>query len=87
MPRTRRCSNRGAAGKQEGGYFRKKSSEPEGRLPVFIWGVFIIAVHLAFVLGLGARRLGIVELSEGGKMCDSVLLLFFFSSSFVFDQR
>ena len=30
------------------------------------WGVFIIAVHRAFVLGLGARPYrGIVELSEG----------------------
>ena len=28
------------------------------------WGVFIIAVHRAFVLGLGARHRGIVELSE-----------------------
>ena len=27
-------------------------------------GVFIIAVHRAFVLGLGARHRGIVELSE-----------------------
>ena len=30
------------------------------------WGVFIIAVQRAFVLGLGARHRGIVELSEGG---------------------
>ena len=30
------------------------------------WGVFIIAVHRAFVLGLGARHRGIVKLSEGG---------------------
>ena len=29
------------------------------------WGGFIIAVHRAFVLGLGARHRGIVELSEG----------------------
>ena len=29
------------------------------------WGVFIIAVHRAFVLGLGARHRGIVELSTG----------------------
>ena len=36
---------------------------PAGRVPVF-WGVFIIAVHRAFVLGLGARHRGIVELSE-----------------------
>ena len=27
---------------------------------------FIIAVHRAFVLGLGARHRGIVKLSEGG---------------------
>ena len=31
-----------------------------------LWGVFIIAVHRAFVLGLGARHRGIVKLSEGG---------------------
>ena len=33
------------------------------------WGVFIIAVHRAFVLGLGAQHRGIVsivKLSEGG---------------------
>jgi len=30
-----------------------------------VWGVFIIAVHRAFVLGLGARHRGIVELSKG----------------------
>ena len=40
------------------------------------WGVFIIAVHRAFVLGLGARHRGIVKLSEGGYMCDSVPLLY-----------
>ena len=28
------------------------------------WGVFIIAVHRAFVLNLGARHRGVVELSE-----------------------
>ena len=28
------------------------------------WGVFIIAVHRAFVLGLGAQHRGIVELSQ-----------------------
>ena len=28
-------------------------------------GVFIIAVHRAFVLGLGARHRGIVKLSRG----------------------
>ena len=36
---------------------------PAGRVPV-LGGVFIIAVHRAFVLGLGARHRGIVELSE-----------------------
>ena len=39
------------------------------------WGVFIIAVHRAFVLGLGARHRGIVELSED-RVCDSVRLLY-----------
>ena len=29
-----------------------------------LWGVFIIAVHRAFVLGLGAQHRGIAELSE-----------------------
>ena len=38
----------------------------EFRLPVWLRGVFIIAVHHAFVLGLGARHGGIVKLSEGG---------------------
>ena len=28
--------------------------------------IFIIAVHRAFVLGLGAQHRGIVKLSEGG---------------------
>ena len=32
-----------------------------GPSPGFVWGVFIIAVHRAFVLGLGARHRGIVE--------------------------
>ena len=40
------------------------------------WGVFIIAVHRAFVLGLGARHRGIVELSEDRYVCDSVRLLY-----------
>ena len=40
------------------------------------WGVFIIAVHRAFVLGLGARHRGIVELSEDMCVCDSVRLLY-----------
>jgi hypothetical protein len=41
---------------------KKKEEEEESRF----WGVFVIAVHRAFVLGLGARHRGIVELSEGG---------------------
>ena len=40
------------------------------------WGVFIIAVHRAFVLGLGAQHRGIVELSEDRDVCDSVRLLY-----------
>ena len=32
-------------------------------MPVWLRGVFIIAVHHAFVLGLGARHGGIVKLS------------------------
>jgi hypothetical protein len=43
---------------------------------VRFWGVFIIAVHRAFVLGLGAQHRGIVELSEDRDVCDSVRLLF-----------
>ena len=42
---------------------------PAGRVPVAGLAsgrVFIIAVHHAFVLGLGARHGGIVKLSEGG---------------------
>jgi len=35
----------------------------EFRLPVWLRGVFIIAVHHTFVLGLGARHGGIVKLS------------------------
>ena len=38
-----------------------------------------IAVHRAFVLGLGARHRGIVELSEDRCVCDSVRLLFTFT--------
>ena len=38
---------------------------PAGRVPK-LWGVFIIAVHSAFVLGLGGRQRDIVKLSEGG---------------------
>ena len=40
------------------------------------WGVFIIAVHRAFVLGLGARHRGIVKLSEGGFGCVTVFACF-----------
>ena len=40
------------------------------------WGVFIIAVHRAFVLGLGARHRGIVELSEDRCVCVTVFAFF-----------
>ena len=46
------------------------------------WGVFIIAVHRAFVLGLGARHLGIVELSEGVIRCVTVFACYSSSSSY-----
>ena len=46
------------------------------------WGVFIIAVHRAFVLGLGARHRGIVELSEGVIRCVTVFACY--SSSLFF---
>ena len=52
----------------------------ESRLPVWLRGVFIIAVHHAFVLGLGARHGGIVELSEdsvvGLGQCPRALLTY-----------
>ena len=38
--------------------------------------VFIIAVHRAFVLGLGGRHRGIVELSKGGYRCVTVFACF-----------
>ena len=41
-----------------------------------LWGVFIIAVHRAFVLGLGAQHRGIVKLSEGDEMCVTVFASF-----------
>ena len=44
----------------------------ESRLPVWLRGVFIIAVHHAFVVGLGARHGGIVELSEVSCWCVTV---------------
>ena len=44
-------------------------------------GVFIIAVHRAFVLGLGARHRGIVELSEGVIRCVTVFACYSSSSS------
>ena len=46
------------------------------------WGVFIIAVHRAFVLGLGARHRGIVELSEGVIRCVTVFACY--SSFFLY---
>ena len=45
------------------------------------WGVFIIAVHRAFVLGLGAQHRGIVELSEDRDVCDSVRLLYLLTTT------
>ena len=45
------------------------------------WGVFIIAVHRALVLGLGARHRGIVELSEGVFRCVTVFACYSSSSS------
>jgi hypothetical protein len=59
---------------------RKKKTAARFRLRRRFWGVFIIAVHRAFVLGLGARQRGFVELSEGviRCVCDSLRLLFFF---------
>ena len=44
------------------------------------WGVFIIAVHRAFVLGLGARHRGIVDLSEGVIRCVTVFACYSSSS-------
>ena len=48
------------------------------------WGVFIFAVHRAFVLGLGARHRGIVDLSdsEGVIRCVTVFACYSSSSSF-----
>jgi hypothetical protein len=43
-------------------------------------GVFIIAVHRAFVLGLGAQHRGIVELSQSVFRCVTVFACY--SSSF-----
>ena len=43
------------------------------------WGVFIIAVHRAFVLGLGARHRGIV----GVIRCVTVFACYSSSSSFL----
>ena len=45
------------------------------------WGVFIFAVHRAFVLGLGARHRGIVDLSEGVIRCVTVFACYSSSSS------
>ena len=61
----------GARSSPRGGWLRevrrwaccglRRTGGPESRF----WGVFIIAVHRAFVLGLGAQRhRGIAELSE-----------------------
>ena len=41
-----------------------------------VWGVFIIAVHRAFVLGLGPRQRGIVKLSGRVVRCVTVSACF-----------
>ena len=56
-----------------------KKEQEESRF----WGVFIIAVHRAFVLGLGARHRGIVDLSVGVIRCVTVFACYSSSSSFV----
>ena len=43
---------------------KKKKKKKNRRAESRFWGVFIIAPHRAFVLGLAARHRGIVELSE-----------------------
>ena len=58
----RSCHARGGCTRSTGGR-AVVCGAPAGRVPV-LGGVFIIAVHRAFVLGLGARHRGIVELSE-----------------------
>ena len=45
------------------------------------WGFFIIAVHRAFVLGLGAQHRGIVELSQSVFRCVTVFACYSSSSS------
>jgi hypothetical protein len=45
-------------------------------------GVFIIAVHRAFVLGLGAQHRGIVELSQSVFRCVTVFACYSSSSLF-----
>jgi hypothetical protein len=51
---------------------KKKEKKAHRRAEARFGGVFIIAVHRAFVLGLGARHRGIVELSEGVIRCVTV---------------
>ena len=46
------------------------------------WGVFIIAVHRASVLGWGARHRGIVELSKGSFRCVTVSACFTYLLTF-----
>jgi hypothetical protein len=68
--------------------YRKKKKKTTGvlrsvahrRAESRFWGVFIIAVHRAFVLGLGARHRGIVELSEGVIRCVTVFACYSSSS-------
>ena len=56
----------------DAGLQKAKADASESRF----WGVFIIAVHRAFVLGLGARHRGIVELPEGRVRCVTVCACF-----------
>ena len=51
------------------------------------WGVFIIAVHRAFVLGLGAQHRGIVELSQSVFRCVTVFACYSSSSSNVVSDQ
>ena len=63
-----------------GGWLREVRRWAHRRAESRFWGVFIIAVHRAFVLGLGARHRGIVELSEGVIRCVTVFACYSSSS-------
>ena len=53
----------------------RSAAHPGGPSPG-LWGVFIIAVHRAFVLGLGARHIAVLWSCQGIDVCDSVRLLY-----------